>query len=136
MIGKKFLMKARGFSVRQRGGRRVARSREWQRNRRKSALQLTNVIDGSFGEISFAEKSLLSLGAPVRQRMKQIPPRKQCKTEGSTPEIEIMASAGFEPPVHPGKQTKCFADMSKDDNHQTSRPDYLQERPYVFFLSE
>src|SRR4029077_18540408 len=69
----------------------------------------------------------------LHQSVKQIPDGKQCKTEGSTPEIEVMASAGFEPPVHPGKQTKCFADMSKDDNHQTSRADYLQERPYVFF---
>ena len=114
----------------------VAGSRERQRNRRKSALQLTDVIDGSFGEISFAVKSLLSLGVPVLQRMKQIPSGKQRETEGSTPEIEIMSSAGFEPPVHQGKQTKCFADMSKDDNHQTSRADYLQERPYAFFLCE
>jgi hypothetical protein len=102
----------------------------------ESALQLTDVTDGSFGEISLAVKSLLLLGAPVRQRMKQIPSGKQCETEGGTPEIEVMANAGFEPPVHPSKQAKCFADMSNDDNHQTSRADYLQERPYVFFLCE
>ena len=34
---------------------------------------------------------------PVRQRMKQIPSGKQCETEGSTPEIEVMSNAGFEP---------------------------------------
>ena len=96
--------------------------------RKKPALQLTDVTEGSFGEISLPVKSLLSLGVPVRQRMKQIPSGKQCETDGSTPEIEVMASAGFEPPVHPGKQAKCFADMSKDDNYQTSRADYLQER--------
>jgi len=30
-----------------------------------------------------------------------------------------MANALLEPPMHPGKQMKCFADMSKDDYHQT-----------------
>jgi len=52
--------------------------------------------------------------------MKQISYGKQCETEGSTPEIEIMTDTTFEPPTHPRKQTKCFADMSKDDYHQTS----------------
>ena len=99
-------------------------------------FKLTDVTDGGFGEISLAVKSLLSLGVPVRQRMKQIPSAKQCETEGSAPEIEVMANAGFESPVHPGKQAKCFEDMSKDDNHQTSRADYLQERPYALFLCE
>ena len=46
----------------------------------------------------------VALGVPARQRMKQIPSGKQCETEGSTPEIEVMAEAGFEPPVHPSKQ--------------------------------
>jgi hypothetical protein len=68
--------------------------------------------------------------------MKQIPSAKQCETEGSAPEIEVMANAGFEPPVHPVKQAKCFADMSKDDNHQTPGADYLQERRYAFSLCE
>jgi hypothetical protein len=99
-------------------------------------FKLTDVTDGSFGEISLAVKPLLSLGVPVRQRMKQIPSGKQCEADGSAPEIEVMANAGFEPPVHPGKQAKCFADMSKDGNHQTSRAEYLQERRYAFFLCE
>jgi len=92
--------------------------------------------DESFGEIGLPAKSLLSLGVPVRERMKQIPSGKQCETKNTTPEIEVMANAVFESPMHPGKQAKCFADMSKDDNQQTSRADYLQERPYAFFLCE
>jgi hypothetical protein len=52
--------------------------------------------------------------------MKQIPYGKQCKTKSSAPEIEVMTSAMLEPPMHPRKQMKCFADMSKNDHYQTS----------------
>src|SRR6266496_6806969 len=72
----------------------------------------------------------------LHQSVKQIPYGKQCETKNTTPEIEVMANAVFESPMQPGKQAKCFADMSKDDNHQRSRADYLQERPYVFSLCE
>ncbi len=47
--------------------------------------------------------------------MKQISCGKQCETKNGAPEIEIMTNALLEPPMHPGKQMKCFADMSKDD---------------------
>ena len=52
--------------------------------------------------------------------MKQISYGKQCETKNSTPEIEIMTNALLEPPMHPRKQMQSFADMSKDDYHQTS----------------
>jgi hypothetical protein len=45
--------------------------------------------------------------------MKQISYGKQRETKNSTPEIEIMTNALLEPPMHPRKQMKCFADMSK-----------------------
>jgi hypothetical protein len=52
--------------------------------------------------------------------MTQISYGKQRKTKNSAPEIEIMTNALLEPPMHPRKQMKRFADMSKDDYHQTS----------------
>jgi len=52
--------------------------------------------------------------------MTQISRGKQCETKNSAPEIEIMTNALLEPPMHPRKQMKCFAEMSKDDYHETS----------------
>jgi hypothetical protein len=52
--------------------------------------------------------------------MKQISDGKQCETKNSTPEIEIMTNPLLEPPMHPRKQIKCFADVSKDDYNETS----------------
>jgi len=52
--------------------------------------------------------------------MTQISYGKQGETKNGAPEIQIMTNALLEPPMHPGKQMKCFADMSKDDYHQTS----------------
>jgi len=57
--------------------------------------------------------------------MKQISYGEQRETKNSTPEVEVMTNAMFEPPMHPRKQVKCFADMTKSDNHQTSSTDYL-----------
>jgi hypothetical protein len=51
--------------------------------------------------------------------MQQISYGEQCETQSSTPEIEVMANTIFEPPTHPGKKAKCFADVSQDDYHQT-----------------
>ena len=53
--------------------------------------------------------------------MKQVPNRKQCQTENSTPEIEVVTDAMPRAPLHPRKQMKCFAEMSKNNHHQTSR---------------
>jgi hypothetical protein len=53
--------------------------------------------------------------------MKQISYREQRETKNSTPEIEVVANALFEPPMHPRKQLKCLGEMSKYDHHQTSR---------------
>jgi hypothetical protein len=52
--------------------------------------------------------------------MKQISYRKQRETKNSTPEIEVMTNAMLEPPMHPRKQVKRFADMSKDNHDKTS----------------
>jgi hypothetical protein len=52
--------------------------------------------------------------------MKQISYGEQRETKNSTPQIEIMTNAMLVAPMHPRKQLKCFAEMSKDDHHQTS----------------
>jgi hypothetical protein len=52
--------------------------------------------------------------------MDQISYGKQRETKNGTPEIEVMTNAMFKPPMHPRKQVKCFGDMSKNDQHQTS----------------
>jgi hypothetical protein len=57
--------------------------------------------------------------------MKQISYRKQRETKNSTPEIEVMTNAMLEPPMHPRKQVKCFADMSKDNHDKTSCAELL-----------
>jgi hypothetical protein len=88
-------------------------------------FKLTDITDGSFGEISLAVEPLLSLGVPVRQRMKQIPSGKQCEADGGAPEIEVVSNAGFEPPMHPTKQAKRLANMTEDDYEQTSCADCL-----------
>jgi hypothetical protein len=51
--------------------------------------------------------------------MKQISDRKQRETKNSTSEIEVMTNTMLGAPIHPRKQMKCFADMSKDDHYQT-----------------
>jgi hypothetical protein len=60
------------------------------------------------------------LGASICKGAQQISYGKQGEAESSTPEIEVMANTIFEPPTHPGEKTKCFADVSQDDYHQTS----------------
>ncbi len=52
--------------------------------------------------------------------MKQISYGKHRETKYGTPEIEVMANATFKPPMHPRKQVKCFRNMSKNNQHQTS----------------
>jgi len=55
--------------------------------------------------------------------MKQISYGKQRETKNSSPEIEVMTNAMLLPPMHGRKKVKSFADVSKDDHHQTSRAD-------------
>ena len=57
--------------------------------------------------------------------MKQISYREQREAKNRTPEIDVVANALFEPPMHPRKQVKCFEDMSKPDYHQTPCTDDL-----------
>jgi hypothetical protein len=70
------------------------------------------------------------LGVSLCERMKQVSYGKQSKTEKSTPEIEVMANTVSKPPMHPGKQMKCFGDMRKNDHHKTSCAQELQERTH------
>ena len=39
------------------------------------------------------------LSLPLRQRMKQVPNRKQCQTENSTPEVEVVTDTMLRAPV-------------------------------------
>jgi hypothetical protein len=57
--------------------------------------------------------------------MKQISYREQRETKNSTPEIDVVTNALFEPPLHPRKKFKSLGDMSKYDDHQTSRAEQL-----------
>ena len=47
----------------------------------------------------------------------QITYRKQSETKNSTPEIKIVPGAVLEPPMHPRKHMKHFAEVSKNDHH-------------------
>src|SRR5437870_11511011 len=57
------------------------------------------------------------LDMPLRKRMKQISCGKQCESKNSTPEIDVMANAMLESPIHPREQMKSFGDMSENDHH-------------------
>jgi len=57
--------------------------------------------------------------------MKQVAYREQRETKNGAPQIGIMAGAALISPMHPGKKVKCFADVSKNDQQQTARTDYL-----------
>jgi hypothetical protein len=61
--------------------------------------------------------------------VKEISYGKQSETQKTTPEIEVMANAMFERPMHPGKEVDCFADMTQSDNHETSCAQQLHESP-------
>lgn len=60
--------------------------------------------------------------------MKQISYGKQRETKNGTPQIEVVTDAMLIAPIHPGKQVKGFADMSKDDHDETSCAKELKER--------
>lgn len=57
--------------------------------------------------------------------MEQVSYGKQRGAKNGTAEIEIVTDAMFNPPMHPGKEVKCFANMCKDDHNQTSGADEL-----------
>ena len=57
--------------------------------------------------------------------MKQVSCGKQRDAKNSTKEVEIVAGAMLESPMHPREQAKRFANMSKDDYNQASGTDYL-----------
>jgi len=59
------------------------------------------------------------------QRVKQIAYWKQRETKNNTPQIDAVTDAILYPPMHPRKQVKCFRDMSKNDQFQTTCTDQL-----------
>ena len=65
------------------------------------------------------------LGVSLCKPVTQISYGKQRETKNSTPEIKVMSSAIGKAPLHPGKQIKCFRDMSKNDYHQPSCTEQL-----------
>jgi hypothetical protein len=72
----------------------------------------------------------------LRKRMKQISYGKRCKTKNSTPDIEVMTNAMLGTPAHPRNQMKRFADMSKDNHHQTCCAEQLEESPHCLSSQE
>jgi hypothetical protein len=48
---------------------------------------------------------------------------KQRETQNATAEIEVMTKATLNAPMHPGKQVKRLADMTKSDHQQTPCPE-------------
>ena len=62
---------------------------------------------------------------PLGKYLTQDPCGKQRQTKNSTPEIKVMSSAIGKAPLHPGKQIKCFRDVSKNDYHQPSCTEQL-----------
>jgi hypothetical protein len=52
--------------------------------------------------------------------MKQIACGEQRETQDRAAQIEVMANAMFGSPTHPREQVKCFREMSKDNNRETS----------------
>jgi hypothetical protein len=68
--------------------------------------------------------------------MKQISRRKERETQNTTPEIQVVTRAMLEPPAHPWKQVKRFANVTKSDNQQTFRADQLEERPDRLFSTK
>ena len=59
------------------------------------------------------------------KRMKQISYGKQRETKNGAPEIEVMTHTMLKPPMHPRKEVKGLAEMSKNDQHQASCAEYL-----------
>src|SRR5439155_17278985 len=91
-----------------------------------SALSLLWSFAGS--RLMLSDTVVLSPWWRSVERVKQIAEGKRCEPENSTPEIEVMTRAKFESPLHRRKQMKRLADMSKNDDHQTSGTEQLQER--------
>jgi hypothetical protein len=62
-----------------------------------------------------------SLGAFRCKSIEQISYRKQKEAKNSAPEIQEMTCAMPQPPMHPRKEVKCFANMSNDNRNKTCR---------------
>jgi hypothetical protein len=52
--------------------------------------------------------------------MNQISQGNQRKAKNGTPKIEVMTKAVLKPKMHPRKQVKGFAEVRKNDHHETS----------------
>lgn len=52
--------------------------------------------------------------------MKQIADWRQRKSKHDTPQIDVVADAVLKSPMHAREQVKCFRDMSKNNQYQTT----------------
>jgi hypothetical protein len=57
--------------------------------------------------------------------MKQISQWEQRKAKDSASEVKIVANTVLVAPMHPRKQTECFADMSEDNENQACSSEQL-----------
>ena len=56
----------------------------------------------------------------IAQRLEQVPRWEQRETQDRTRKIKVVTDAVLLSPMHPRKDVKCLADMSKNDHHETS----------------
>src|SRR6266700_1267758 len=68
--------------------------------------------------------------------MEQIAQRENRNTEDCACQIKRMADAVLLSPMHKRKPMKCFRDMRKNHQVETSCTKHLQERSHVFGLRE
>lgn len=62
----------------------------------------------------------LSLGRSLCKRMNQISHGKQREAKNSTPKVDVITEAVFKPKMRPRKQVKGFAEVRKNDHHETA----------------
>ncbi len=68
--------------------------------------------------------------------MEEIAQREKRNTEDCACQIKIMADAVLLSPMHKRKPMKCFRDMRKNHQVETSCTKHLQKRSHVFGLRE
>jgi len=52
--------------------------------------------------------------------MNQISHGKQREAKNSTPKVDVITEAVFKPKMRPRKQVKGFAEVRKNDHHETA----------------
>jgi len=61
---------------------------------------------------------------------------KQRKRQNGTPQVEEVARAPFETPLHPRQEVKRFRHVGEYDDLETRRADELENRGYRLSPSE